>query len=89
MGQSTERLQQHLRAAPRWGCGRDVDHELARYLAQAAVDVCLVGELLFEEANPQARQGSFQCVELKREVHTLGCAGGQSPAIWWFRTPNW
>jgi len=64
MAQSAECAEQHLGAAPRRGCGRDVDHELARNLAEASVDVCFDGELLFEEANPQARQGSFQRVDL-------------------------
>jgi len=64
MLQSAECIEEHLGTAPRRSCGRDVDHEVTRNLAEAPVDVCLDGELLFEEANPQARQGSFQRVEL-------------------------
>ncbi len=71
MGQSAERVEQHLGAAPGWGRGRDIDYELARNLAEASVDVGFVGKLFFEEANPEARQGSFHGIELSREIHAL------------------
>jgi hypothetical protein len=37
------------------------------------------GELLFEQDNPHARQGSFQCVELLREFHGLKVRPGTEP----------
>lgn len=79
MGQLPERFEQDPGAAPR-RCGRrDVDHELARNPAQAPVDMGFIGELLFEQANPQARQGSFQCVELQREIHGPKVCLGVAP----------
>lgn len=71
MGQSAERVEQHLGAAPGWGGGRDVDDDLPGDPAEASVDVGFIGELFFEEANPEARQGSFHGIELSREIHAL------------------
>ena len=59
MRQSAERAEQHLGAAPRWSRWRDVEHELTTNRAQAPVDVGFIGELLFEQANPETREGSF------------------------------
>jgi hypothetical protein len=40
----------------------------------------LLRELFFEQAYPQARQCSFQGVELKREFHaSKGAAAGPTP----------
>ena len=79
MGQLAERFEQHLGAAPGRCSGRDVDHELARDPAQAPVNMGFIGQFLFEQANPQARQGSFQCVELQREIHGPKVCLGVAP----------
>ena len=79
MGQSTERVEQHLGAAPGRGRRRDVDYDLPSYLAEASVDVGFIGKLFFEEANPQAGQGSFHRIELSREVHGLSVRPRDKP----------
>jgi len=77
--QSAKRAKQHLRPAPRWSRGRDIHHELPANVAQAPVDMGFFGELLFEQDNPHARQGSFQCVELLREFHGPKVRPGTEP----------
>lgn len=79
MGQSAERVEQYFGPPPRWGRGRDVDHQLTPNGAQAPIDMGFVGELLFEHNDPEARQGSFQCVELLREVHHPKVCPGAEP----------
>jgi len=64
--QSAEGAEQHLGSAPRWGTWRQVDEELASDLAEAPIDLGFLRQLLFEQANPEARHGSFQGVELQR-----------------------
>lgn len=69
--QSAESAEQDLGSAPRWGGWRHVNDQLVPDLAEAPVDVGFIGQFLFEQANPEARHGSFQCVELQRQVHGL------------------
>jgi hypothetical protein len=64
--QSAEGAEQNLGSAPRWGTWRQVDEELAPDLAEAPVDLGFIRQFLFKQANPEARQGSFQGVELQR-----------------------
>lgn len=80
MGQAAERIEQHLGPAPGWSTRRHVEQRFPPYPAKPAVDMGLLGELFFEQAYPQARQSSFQGVELKREVHgSKGAAVGPTP----------
>ena len=69
MGQSAKRVEQHVGAAPGRSRRRDVHHELPSNVAQAPVDMGFIWELLFEEDDPETRQGSFHRVELLRGVH--------------------
>jgi len=80
MGQAAERIEQHLGPAPGWGARRHVEQRFPQYPAESAVDMGLLRELFFEQAYPQARQCSFQGVELKREFHaSKGAAAGPTP----------
>jgi hypothetical protein len=80
MGQAAERVEEHLRPAPGGGARRDVEQHFPLDPAEASVDMGLLGELFFEEAYPQARQSSFQGVELKYEFHaSKGAAAGRGP----------
>ena len=69
MRQSAESAEQNLGSAPGWGSWRQVNDQLAPDLAKAPVDLGFIGQFLFEQANPEAGHGSFQCVELQRQVH--------------------
>lgn len=53
MRESTERIEEHLRAAPGGCSGREVNHLLAVDGAKTAVDVGLFRQLLFEKANAE------------------------------------
>lgn len=80
MGEAAERIEQHLGPAPGWGARRHVEQHFPLDPAEPSVDMGLLGELFFEEAYPQARQSSFQGVELKREFHaSKGAAAGRAP----------
>ena len=80
MGQAAERVEEHLGPAPGWGARRHVEQHFPLDPAEASVDMGLLWELFFEEAYPQARQSSFQGVELKREFHaSQGATAGRAP----------
>jgi len=80
VGEAAERIEQHFGPAPGWGARRHVEQDFPLDPAEPSVDMGLLGELFFEEAYPQARQSSFQGVELKREFHaSKGAAAGRAP----------
>lgn len=80
MWQAAERIEQHLGPPPGWGARRHVEQRFPTYSAEPAVQPGLLGKLFFEETYPQARQGSFQGVELKREFHAAKrAAAGSTP----------
>ncbi len=79
MGEATKRLEKDVRAAPGRGAPRDVEDELICNSAQAPVDLGLFWKLLLEQADAHARQGSFERVELLRQVHEARLRLGDEP----------
>lgn len=80
MRQAAKGIEQDLGPTPGWGVRRHVEQHLALYLAEPSVEMGFLGELLFNQADPQTRQSPFEGVELKRGFHDAqGAAGERTP----------
>lgn len=69
MRQAAKGIEQYLGPAPGWGVRRYVEQHLALYRAEPSVEMGFLGELLFDQADPETRQSSFEGIELKRRFH--------------------
>lgn len=69
MGRSAKRVEQYLCATPGWSSRRNVENHLIVDPAKAPIDVRLLRELLLEQSDAHARQGSLERAELTGEVH--------------------
>lgn len=69
MGQSAERVEQHLGPTPWRGIRRDIEQHLASDSTKTTVDVRLGGQLLFENADAHAGERSLEGIELGRKLH--------------------
>ena len=62
-------IEKHLDSTPGRCLRREVEHLSTTDRAEPTVDVCLLGQLFFDETDPKSAKGALQDVEPCLKVH--------------------